>query len=72
MTVRAFLTVIRSSVFHSVKRCHSTSKMPSALLILAEGAEEMETVITADVLRRGGVSVKHFQFFDHGKHEATR
>ena len=29
--------------------------MPSALVFLAEGAEEMETVITVDVLRRGGV-----------------
>ena len=27
----------------------------SALVILAEGAEEMEAVITADVLRRGKV-----------------
>ncbi|KAK7496747.1 hypothetical protein BaRGS_00011956 [Batillaria attramentaria] len=31
--------------------------MPSALVLLAEGAEEMETVITVDVLRRGGVDV---------------
>ena len=30
---------------------------PRALVILAEGAEEMETVITVDVLRRGGVEV---------------
>lgn len=29
----------------------------SALVILAQGAEEMETVITVDVLRRGGVTV---------------
>lgn len=29
----------------------------TALVILAQGAEEMETVITADVLRRGGVTV---------------
>nr|CDJ90290.1 ThiJ PfpI domain containing protein [Haemonchus contortus] len=29
----------------------------TALLILADGAEEMEAVITADVLRRGGVEV---------------
>ena len=29
--------------------------MPSALVFLAEGAEEMETVISVDVLRRGGV-----------------
>ena len=27
-----------------------------ALLILARGAEEMEAVISADVMRRGGVS----------------
>lgn len=31
--------------------------MQKALLLLAEGAEEMEAVITADVLRRGGVEV---------------
>ncbi|KAK7093912.1 Parkinson disease protein 7 homolog [Littorina saxatilis] len=31
--------------------------MPSALVFLAEGAEEMETVISVDVLRRGGVDV---------------
>lgn len=30
----------------------------SALVILAEGAEEMEAVITADVLRRGKVSLQ--------------
>ncbi|KAG6454665.1 hypothetical protein O3G_MSEX008804 [Manduca sexta] len=29
----------------------------SALVILAQGAEEMETVITVDMLRRGGVEV---------------
>jgi protein DJ-1 len=31
--------------------------MPSALLILSEGAEEMETVISADVMRRGQIDV---------------
>uniref|UniRef100_A0A2C9JDD2 DJ-1/PfpI domain-containing protein n=1 Tax=Biomphalaria glabrata TaxID=6526 RepID=A0A2C9JDD2_BIOGL len=31
--------------------------MPSGLIFLAEGAEEMELVITADVLRRAGVDV---------------
>jgi len=31
--------------------------VPRALVILAEGAEEMETVITVDVLRRGGIDV---------------
>jgi protein DJ-1 len=30
---------------------------PRALVLLAEGAEEMETVITVDILRRGGVEV---------------
>ena len=32
----------------------------SALVVLATGAEEMETVITVDVLRRGGVEVDIF------------
>lgn len=31
--------------------------MPSAVLLLSEGAEEMETVISADVMRRGGIDV---------------
>ena len=31
--------------------------MKRALVILATGAEEMETVITVDVLRRGGIEV---------------
>ena len=56
MTVLPLLLRSTGSVFHFVKRFQSTVKMPSALLVLAEGAEEMETVITADVLRRGGVS----------------
>jgi len=31
--------------------------MPSAVLLLSEGAEEMEAVISADVMRRGGIDV---------------
>ncbi|XP_077509543.1 Parkinson disease protein 7 homolog [Amblyomma americanum] len=39
-------------------RCSSSLNMvKKALLILAEGAEEMEAVISADVLRRAGVDV---------------
>lgn len=32
----------------------------SALILLVEGAEEMEAVIAADVLRRGKVSLMQF------------
>lgn len=35
----------------------SKTTPPRALLLLADGAEEMEVTITADVLRRGGVEV---------------
>ena len=40
--------------FH-FRRFRVNRTMPSALVLLSEGAEEMETVITVDVLRRGGV-----------------
>lgn len=35
----------------------SNNKMPSALLLVANGSEEMEAVITADVLRRGKINL---------------
>uniref|UniRef100_A0A646QII5 DJ1 n=1 Tax=Hemiscolopendra marginata TaxID=943146 RepID=A0A646QII5_9MYRI len=35
----------------------SNAMSKKALVLLAEGAEEMETVITTDVLRRGGIDV---------------
>lgn len=44
-------------IFQSRKLlCTQQASMPKALVILSEGAEEMETVISVDVLRRGGVS----------------
>ncbi|XP_043473175.1 protein dj-1beta-like [Leptopilina heterotoma] len=52
---------ITSSYFKSINSisvanyCVKMSK--TAILLLAEGAEEMEAVITADVLRRAGVQV---------------
>jgi protein DJ-1 len=39
--------------------------MPKALVILSEGAEEMETVIAVDVLRRGGVNVTFFSDYSY-------
>lgn len=35
----------------------TTGKTPRALVLLAQGTEEMELTITVDVLRRGGVEV---------------
>ena len=45
----------RNSKFLST--CRMATK--SALVLLAEGAEEMELVISVDILRRAGVSYLH-------------
>ena len=37
--------------------------MVTAVVILAEGAEEIETVTTVDILRRGGVEVSILYLF---------
>ncbi|XP_035696748.1 Parkinson disease protein 7 homolog [Branchiostoma floridae] len=42
----------------------------TALVILAEGAEEMETVISVDVMRRGGVRVAQ-KFRKHGPYDVV-
>lgn len=36
-----------------------SSRMASALVILADGSEEMEFVISVDVLRRAGVNISY-------------
>jgi len=55
------LLIIRSqsnsSVYLSFIRKTSTQMSKKALVFLAEGAEEMETVITVDTLRRAGIEV---------------
>ena len=43
------------------------SSTPSGLVILAEGAEEMETVITVDILRRGNIDVTLASLSDDAK-----
>ncbi|XP_013136396.1 PREDICTED: protein deglycase DJ-1-like [Papilio polytes] len=48
----------RTDPLENNRSLHITGRMSkSALVILAQGAEEMETVITVDMLRRGGVTV---------------
>jgi putative intracellular protease/amidase len=39
---------------------------PKALVILAEGAEEMETVIVVNILRRGNIDVTLASLSDQG------
>lgn len=46
----------RTILFESVRYATIMAKK-SAVLLLAEGSEEMEAVITADILRRAGVNV---------------
>ncbi|XP_046820162.1 protein dj-1beta-like isoform X1 [Vespa crabro] len=51
--------VWRSSAYNFRYTAKYSNKMAekTALLLISDGSEEMEAVITADVLRRGGVSV---------------
>lgn len=59
--MRLFRSVFKAKYIHELNLIKhylkfSTLKMSkNALLLLANGAEEMEVVITADVLRRAGV-----------------
>jgi hypothetical protein len=55
----------QSAILPNISKCLSTRRMgtKSALVILAEGAEEMELVITVDVLRRSGVRVTYIECY---------
>ncbi|XP_026483338.2 protein dj-1beta-like [Vanessa tameamea] len=44
-------------IWLQTKSLSSSTMSKTALMILSQGAEEMETVITVDMLRRGGVTV---------------
>lgn len=55
MLGRTWATLLRGN--NSIVQQHTRSVMSkTALVILANGAEEMEFVIAADTLRRAGVS----------------
>ncbi len=43
--------------YYRFSNYNSVKMSKNALLLLADGAEEMEVVITADVLRRAGVLI---------------
>nr|CAD7429625.1 unnamed protein product [Timema monikensis] len=47
----------RNIIFHSPYSYFSNNMSKTAIVLLAEGAEEMELVISVDVLRRAGVGV---------------
>jgi hypothetical protein len=49
--------ITNSNVYFNFIRESSTTMSKKALVFLAEGAEEMETVITVDTLRRAGIEV---------------
>lgn len=51
---------------------HESTTQPSACILLAPGCEEMEAVITMDVLRRGGVRVVAAGLAGPGVFEASR
>lgn len=57
-SILCFFIQHHSFNFSSVCRFSNCMMTKRALVFLADGAEEMEFVITADVLVRGGVSLK--------------
>ena len=59
---KSIVTKNNSNLIKRLVHITSINMAKKALLILAEGAEEMEAVISIDVMRRGGVC------FDHSYH----
>lgn len=57
LSSRTFLLRLRGLGTRYLCSSNMADSKGSALVILAEGAEEMEAVITTDVLRRGKVSL---------------
>jgi len=53
------LVIVFRFVLFVLQNIQYSAAMPSAIVLLSEGAEEMETVISVDVLRRGGVRDWH-------------
>ena len=60
---KSIVTKNNSNLIARLVHITSINMAKKALLILAEGAEEMEAVISIDVMRRGGVCFGHsYQF----------
>jgi hypothetical protein len=55
--------LISSIAFKSNFHTSNLLKMPTAVVVLPPGAEEMEFVGSVDILRRGGVRKIYFFYF---------
>jgi protein DJ-1 len=58
LLVRYPTSFLQASSTQTEPRLCTNSKMPSALILLADGSEEIEFVTPYDVLVRGGIEIK--------------